>query len=97
MTLTSRVEGFATSVQQKKSYPLPPTASAVVYILVKLPYQSPFFTVYMDNYCSNIRLFAQLLLDYSIGICRTVHISSNDISNILNISNLKDKAVDLLE
>ena len=92
--LTSRVEGFTTSIQQKKPYSLSPTSSAVLQMLVKLPYRSHFFTVYMDNYVSNIRLFARLL-DYGIGACRTVCTSSKDFADILNIS--KDKAVGLLE
>lgn len=92
--LTSRVEGFATSVQQKKPYPLSPTSSVVLQMLVKLPYRSHFFTAYMDNYFSNIRLFARLL-DYGIGACGTVRTSSKDFPDILNIS--KDKAVGILE
>ena len=92
--LTSHMEGFATSVQQKKPYLLSPTSSAVLQMLVKLPYQSYFFTVYMDNYFSNIRLFARLL-DHGIGACGTVLTSSKDFPDIQNIS--KDKAVGLLE
>lgn len=92
--LTSRVEGFATSIHQKKPYPLLPTSSAVLQILVKLPYRSYFFTVYIDNYFSNIRLFA-CLLDHGIGACRTVCTSSKDFPDILNIS--KDKAVGILK
>jgi len=42
--LTSWVKGFATPVQHKKLYPLSSTLSAVLQMLVKLPYRSHFFT-----------------------------------------------------
>jgi len=52
--LTSRVEGFLTAVPQSKPYPLFPTSSAVLQMLITLPYRTHFFTVYVDNYFSNV-------------------------------------------
>nr|AHE80947.1 putative transposase [Tuber indicum] len=92
--LTSRIASFATSEQQKMPYPLSPTSSAVLQMLTTLPYRTHFFTAYMDNYFSNIRLFARLL-DYGIGACGTVRCSSKDFPPSLNIS--KDKAAGILK
>jgi len=63
-------------------------------MLVKLPYRSHLFTAYMDNYCSNICLFARLL-DYGIGACGTVCTSCKNFPDVLN--NSKDNAVGILE
>lgn len=48
----------------------------------------------MDNYFSNIRLFARLL-DHGIVACGTVRTSSKEFPDISNIS--KNKTVGLLE
>jgi len=58
--LTSRVEGFSIAVPQSKRYPLSPTSSVVLQMLITLPYRIHFFTVYMDNHFSNVGLFARL-------------------------------------
>jgi len=91
--LTSRITSFASSKQIKKPYPLSPTSSAVLQMLTTLPYRTHFFTAYMDNYFSNIRLFARLL-DFGIGVCGTVMCSSKDFPPCLNVN--KDKAASML-
>jgi len=92
--LTSRITSFASSKQIKKPYPLSPTSSAVLQMLTTLPYRTHFFTAYMDNYFSNIRLFARLL-DFGIGACGTVRCSSKDFPPCLNVN--KDKAASILQ
>ena len=78
--LTSQVEGFSTAVLQVKPYPLSPISSPVLQILIIFPYCTYFFTIYMNNYFSNVQLFAQLL-DYKISLCGTVPCSNKDFSS----------------
>ena len=92
--LTLRITSFASSKQIKKPYPLSPTSSDVLQMLTTLPYRTHFFTAYMDNYFSNIRLFARLL-DFGIRACGTVRYSSKDFPPCLNVN--KDKAASMLQ
>lgn len=85
---------FPDQFNRKKVYPLLPILSALLWIVVMLLHRVHFFTVYMDNYISNIRLFARQL-DYGISACETVWSSSKDFPNFLNIS--MNKAIGSLE
>jgi len=92
--LTSRITSFASLKQIKKPYPLSPTSSAVLQMLTTLPYCTHFFTAYMDNYFSNIQLFARLL-DFGIGACGTIRCCSKDFPPCLNVN--KDKPASMLQ
>lgn len=63
-------------------------------MLITLPYCTHYFTIYVENYVSKVRLVPRLL-DYGIGACGTVYCSSKDFPSGLNIS--KDRAVGILE
>ena len=71
VSLPFRSMVFPDQFNKKKVYLLLPILSALPQIVVKLLHRAPFFTVYMENYISNIRLFARQL-DDGIRACEIV-------------------------
>jgi len=74
---TSRAESFAELNSSLYSGPLKlsPTSCAVYQLACTLPFNQFFFTIYMDNYFTNI-LLLKALRDQGIGACGTSRPSS---------------------
>jgi hypothetical protein len=87
---TSRVDGFTDLLHiYQGSQHLSPTSYAVFQLMTTLPYSSHRFTLYCDNYFSNIPLF-KALREYHIGACGTVRPNSAHYPRVLKID--KNKA-----
>ena len=88
---TSRVESFS-GLENPENYDKPirlsPTSRAVLKMCLTLPYEVYSFTLFCDNYFSNIPLF-QVLREYGIGACGTARPNSAEFPAPLKIDKKK--------
>ena len=88
---TSRVESFAgqnSIPDYQNPIKLSPTSLAVLKLCLQLPYKENRFTLYCDNYFSNIPLF-QVLRTYGISACGTARINSAEFPKVLKVDKKK--------
>lgn len=62
------------------------TSSVVLQLVKKLPYSQKAFNVYMDNYYTNLPLFAELR-KLGIGACGTARTTSKDFPQAVKVTN----------
>jgi len=88
---TSRVESFAGQnaiSEYQNPIKLSPTSLAVLKLCLQLPYEENHFTLYCDNYFSNIPLF-QVLRTFGISACGTARINSAEFPKVLKVDKKK--------